>query len=272
MYRLYRSLGCWPKEEGKTQRARVHLFDCESLHRNKVTEKKRDVKPDRKRKERNERKRKAERHCQKQKKNRGRGVNSTSIARFHRRLPHHLHREHQQKERKGIEIINQRGQRFHCPQKQWPPAVRRSCSTIVFIHLSYQRGRERKHRKRDKKKGRKRRKNEKKKRNHKPAGTAFRSLLSFFAYKICKTGKKKVQKTRRKREERRLQRWSSEEERQKRIGGKSWSRGNTDRLASKPSNIAVVLSFPGLFSSPPAPCIFLLCVCTVQVNFNSLEQ
>ena len=76
MYRLYRSLGCWPKggrrerkkrgdggktrgrgtskerkknareagskrEKGKTQRAGVHLFDCESLHRNKVTEKKR---------------------------------------------------------------------------------------------------------------------------------------------------------------------------------------------------------------------------------------
>jgi hypothetical protein len=57
-----------------------------------------------------------------------------------------------------------------------------------------------------KKKWRKRRKNEKKKRNHKPAGTAFRSLLSFSAYKICRTGKKKVQKTRRKREERRLQR------------------------------------------------------------------
>jgi len=29
------------REKGKTQRVGVHLFDCESLHRNKVTEKKR---------------------------------------------------------------------------------------------------------------------------------------------------------------------------------------------------------------------------------------
>ena len=55
------------KLQEERERAEVHLFDCESLHRNKVTEKKRDVKPGRKRKERNERKRKAERHCQKQK-------------------------------------------------------------------------------------------------------------------------------------------------------------------------------------------------------------
>jgi hypothetical protein len=30
------------REKGKTQRAGVHLFDCESLHRNKVTEKKKE--------------------------------------------------------------------------------------------------------------------------------------------------------------------------------------------------------------------------------------
>jgi hypothetical protein len=44
------------KKREKGERAGVHLFNCESLHRNKVTEKKRDVKPGRKRKERNERK------------------------------------------------------------------------------------------------------------------------------------------------------------------------------------------------------------------------
>jgi hypothetical protein len=46
---------------------------------------------------------------------------------------------------------NQRGHHFHCPQKQWPSAVCRSFNTIVFVYLSYQRGRERKHRKWDRK-------------------------------------------------------------------------------------------------------------------------
>jgi len=38
-----------------------------------------------------------QRHCRKQK-NTGRGVNSTSITCLHRHLPHHLQREHQQKD------------------------------------------------------------------------------------------------------------------------------------------------------------------------------
>jgi len=36
-------------------------------------------------------------------------------------------------------------------------------------------------------------------------------------------------------------------------------------------NVAAASSSPGLFSSPLA-CICFLCVCIVQVNFNSLEQ
>ena len=40
-----------------------------------------------------------QRHCRKQK-NTGRGVNSTSITRLHRHLPHHLQREHQQKDKR----------------------------------------------------------------------------------------------------------------------------------------------------------------------------
>jgi hypothetical protein len=58
------------------------------------------VKPGRKRKERNERKKESGTPLSKAEKHRGRGVNSTNIARFHHRLPHHLHREHQQKEGK----------------------------------------------------------------------------------------------------------------------------------------------------------------------------
>jgi hypothetical protein len=73
---------------------------------------------EKKRKKGEERKKKESRTpLSKAEKHRGRGVNSTSIARFHRRLPHHLHKEHQQKERKGTEIINRRGHRFHCPRK-----------------------------------------------------------------------------------------------------------------------------------------------------------
>jgi hypothetical protein len=70
----------------------------------------------REKKERNERKKESRTPLSKAEKHRGRGVNSTSIACFHRRLPHHLHREHQQKERKGTE--NRRGHRFQCPKKQ----------------------------------------------------------------------------------------------------------------------------------------------------------
>jgi nucleosome binding factor SPN SPT16 subunit len=52
----------------------------------------------------------------------------------------------------------------------------------------------------------KKEKEQEKRKNQKSVGTAFRSLLSFFAYKICRTGKKKVQKTSIEREARRLQR------------------------------------------------------------------
>jgi hypothetical protein len=73
-----------------------------------------------------------------------------------------------------------------------PEAVTTGCAQKLqyrfFIHLSYQRGRERKHRRRDRG-GKKKGESAGKTKNHKPAGTAFRSLLSFFAYKICRTGK-----------------------------------------------------------------------------------
>jgi hypothetical protein len=52
-------------------------------------------------------------------------------------------------------------------------------------------------------------------------GLLFGLCFHFSAYKICKTGKKKVQKTSREREGRRLQRRNSKEECQQRIGGKS---------------------------------------------------
>jgi hypothetical protein len=68
----------------------------EKKKRRKGTEKKKDGK------ERNERKKeRAELHCRKPKKYRGRGVNSTSITRFHRHLPHHLHGEAGNRRRKG---------------------------------------------------------------------------------------------------------------------------------------------------------------------------
>jgi hypothetical protein len=129
-------------------------------------------------------------------------VNSTSIARFHRCLPHHLHEEHQQKERKGTEIINCVAIIFIVPE-----AVTTGCAQKLqyrCLHPSQLPERERKKTQktgqRRRKEGRKRRKNEKEKRNHKPVGTAFRSLLLFFAYKICRIRKKKVQKTSRERE------------------------------------------------------------------------
>jgi len=108
-------------------------------------------------------------------KHRGRGVNSTSIARFHCYLPHHLHGEHQQKERKGTEIINRVAIVFIVPE-----AVTTGCAQKLryrCLHPSQLPERETKKTQktgqRRRKGGRKRRKNEKEKRNHKPVGTAF---------------------------------------------------------------------------------------------------
>ena len=67
-----------------------------------------------------------------------------------------------------------------------PEAVTTGCAQKLQYHCLHpsqlperERKKTQKTRQRRKKKGRKRRKNKKKKRNHKPAGTAFRSLLSF---------------------------------------------------------------------------------------------
>jgi hypothetical protein len=131
-------------------------------------------------------------------------MNSTSIARFHRRLPHHLHREHQQKERK-------RNREPAWPSfSVSPEAVTTSCAQKLQYRCLHPSQLPERERKKTQKTGQRRRKKKGesagKMKNLKPAGTAFRSLLSFFAYKICRTGKQKVQKTSREKEARRLQR------------------------------------------------------------------
>jgi len=72
--------------------------------------------------------------------------------------------------------------------------------------------------------------------------------------KPAETGKKKCRKPEERERTEDCRGGNSEEERQQRIkGGKAEADGSTDRPASKPSNLAVILSFPGLFPSPPAP-------------------
>jgi hypothetical protein len=78
-------------------------------------------------------------------------VNSTSITRLHRHLPHHLHREHQQKERKRTETKTSVAIVFVVPRSSDNRLCAEASAPLFFVHLSYQRGRERKHRKRDRK-------------------------------------------------------------------------------------------------------------------------
>ena len=78
-------------------------------------------------------------------------MNSTSITRFHRHLPHHLHREHQQKERKRTETKTSMAIFFVVPRSSDNRLCVEASAPLFFVHLSYQTGRERKHRKRDRK-------------------------------------------------------------------------------------------------------------------------
>jgi hypothetical protein len=66
--------------------------------------------------------------------------------------------------------------------------VRRSCST-VSSSISVTREGEKENTEDGTEEEKKKGESAGKTKNHKPAGTAFRSLLSFFAYKICRTGK-----------------------------------------------------------------------------------
>jgi len=84
-------------------------------------------------------------------KHRGRDVNATSITCLHRHLPHHLYREHQHKERKGTETKTSMAIFFIVPRSSDNRLCVEASAPLFFVHLSYQRGRERKHRKWDRK-------------------------------------------------------------------------------------------------------------------------
>jgi hypothetical protein len=82
-----------------------------------------------------------------------------------------------------------------------PEAVTTGCAQKLQYHCLHpsqlperERKKTQKTRQRRKKKWRKRRKYKKKKRNHKPAGTAFRSLLSFLHIRSAEQGRRKCRK------------------------------------------------------------------------------
>jgi hypothetical protein len=72
--------------------------------------------------------------------------------------------------------------------------VRRSCSTIVFIHLSYQRGRERKHKKQDRGGEKKREKAQEKRKTINQQGLPFGLCFHFLHIKSAEQRRRKCRK------------------------------------------------------------------------------
>ena len=141
----------------------------EKKRRRKGTEKKKDGK------ERNERKKeRAELHCRKPKKYRGRGVNSTSITRFHRHLPHHLLGEAGNRRRKrGSSRKNEK-------RTEGVEIKRREQKEFLFVTV-----------KREKEKGKQNREGGKEKRRKQEEARKKKSCsaISFacFSARICRT-------------------------------------------------------------------------------------
>jgi len=217
VYRLYRSLGYWPKGGGEKAESRGSSFRLWKSSQEQSYRKK----------ERCEARQKKKGEERKKKRKQNATVKSRKTQRQGRELNQHSTFSSPSPSSSPQRASAEGKKRNSEPA--WPSfSVTTSCAQKLqyrCLHPSQLPEREiKKTQKTGQRRRKKRGESAGKTKNYKPAGTAFRSLLSFFAYKICRTGKKKVQKTSREKEARRLQRWNSEEERQQRIGGKNWSR------------------------------------------------
>ena len=201
----------------------------EKKKRRKGTEKKKDGK------ERNERKKeRAELHCRKPKKYRGRGVNSTSITRFHRHLPHHLHGEAGNRRRKrGSSRKNEK-------RTEGVEIKRREQKEFLFVTV-----------KREKEKGKQNREGGKEKRreeNRKKQGkrkAAVPSPLPVSAPDL--QNRREDRKAKTSREKGTKTELNAGDRRKQITKGKELEQTNTDRPASTPSTSLQLLRFsPGL--------------------------
>jgi len=152
MYRLCRSLGCWPKKRGGK--------------REKERREQRKIRKERQEETRERQGRESHKKdtVESKEKHRGKGDNSTSTTRLHRHHLRHLERKHRQKERKLTETKTGVAYLFRCPEKQQPLAERRSFSTCHLRPSQRQLARKGKHNREEGKEKRRKQGEERRKR------------------------------------------------------------------------------------------------------------